>query len=93
MILRLSEQAERDLRAQIDWLAERSPSSAVKALTKVLDAFDLLEQFPQMGRQTDRGWRENGVNFGQDGFIICYVLRPADIFVVRFFHGRQDREG
>lgn len=93
MILTLSDQARRDLDAQIDWLAERSPRSAERALEAILRAFDLLQDFPHLGHDTDRGWREKTVDFGRDGYVICYVIRPNDLFVVRFFHSRQDRTG
>jgi len=41
--------------------------------------------------ETDKGWREKGVDFGRDGYVICYVIRRDGIFVLRFKHGRQDR--
>jgi len=44
-----------------------------------------------LGVETDRGWREKGVRFGRDGYVICYVLRRQDVFIVRFRHTRQDR--
>jgi plasmid stabilization system protein ParE len=92
MRLRLSEQAEQDLKAQIDWLEDISPRTSMTALDRILNIFDLLENNPEMGAQTDRGWRETSVQFGRDGYVICYVIRPADIFVVRLFHSRQNRD-
>lgn len=91
MTLTLSAQAERDLAEQIDWLAERSPRAARKATGRILRVFGLLETNPLMGAATNRGWREKGVRFGRDGFVICYVVRRRDVFVVRFRHSRQDR--
>lgn len=91
MSLRLSARAERDLTEQIDWLAERSPAAARKALNQILRVFDLLEHNPRMGIETQRGWREKGVTFGRDGFVICYVVRAQDVFVVRVHHARQAR--
>ena len=91
MILRLSRQAERDLEAQIDWLADHSPKAARKALARILGVFDLLQDHPNLVIQTNQGWREKAVDFGRDGYVICYVVRATDILVVRFFHGRQDR--
>lgn len=41
--------------------------------------------------ETEYGWRETSVDYGRDGYVICYVVRPTDILVVRFFHTRQDR--
>jgi plasmid stabilization system protein ParE len=91
VILRLSARAQRDLDIQIDWLAERSPRSADKALDAILLTFDLLRENPYLGMETESGWREKGVDFGRDGYVICYIVRASDIFVVRVFHTRQDR--
>lgn len=91
MKLRLSLRAERDLKCQIDWLARRSPNAARRALDRILRVFDLLADNPHLGVETDRGWREKAVDFGRDGYVICYVARRDDVFVVRFFHSRQDR--
>lgn len=91
MIVRISDQARLDIDAQIDWLAERSPRSADDALDAILGKFDLLQDYPLLGTETDYGWRETSVDFGRDGYVICYALRATDILVVRFFHTRQDR--
>ena len=91
MTLTLSARAERDLAEHIEWLAGRSPQSARKATARILHVFDLLEENPLIGAKTERGWREKGVKFGRDGYVICYVVRRSDVFVVRLFHSRQDR--
>lgn len=91
MTLTLSARAERDLAEQIEWLAERSSGSARRATAHILRVFDLLSENPMLGVETDRGWREKGVRFGRDGYVICYVLRRQDVFIVRFRHTRQDR--
>ena len=91
MTLTLSARAGRDLAEQIGWLAEQSPQSARKATARILRVFDMLEENPLIGVSTERGWREKGVKFGRDGYVICYVVRSHGVFVVRFFHSRQDR--
>lgn len=90
-MLTLSARAERDLAEQIGWLAERSPQSARKATARILLVFDLLKENPMIGAVTERGWREKSVQFGRDGYVICYVIRRSDVFVVRLYHSRQDR--
>ncbi|WP_417230202.1 type II toxin-antitoxin system RelE/ParE family toxin [Brevundimonas sp.] len=92
MTLTLSARAERDLAEQISWLAERSPQSARKATAHILRVFDLLNDNPLIGTETERGWREKAVKFGRDGYVICYVVRLQDVFVVRFRHSRQNRD-
>ncbi len=91
MMLTLSARAERDLAEQIEWLAERSPQAARKATARLLNAFGLLEEYPLICAETQRGWREKSVRFGRDSYVICYVVRRHDLFVVRIFHSRQDR--
>lgn len=91
MIVRISKQARIDLDAQIDWLAERSPRSADDALDAILQKFDLLQDHPFLGMESENGWRETAVDFGRDGYVICYVVRPTDILVIRFFHTRQNQ--
>ncbi|WP_339913869.1 type II toxin-antitoxin system RelE/ParE family toxin [uncultured Brevundimonas sp.] len=91
MTVTLSARAERDLAEQIGWLAERSPQSARKATVHILRVFDLLNENPLIGTETERGWREKAVKFGRDGYVICYVVRRQDVFVVRFKHSRQNR--
>ncbi|HYC67983.1 type II toxin-antitoxin system RelE/ParE family toxin [Brevundimonas sp.] len=91
MTLTLSARAERDLAEQIEWLAKRSPQAALKATARILHVFDLLEENPLIGAVTERGWLEKAVKFGRDGYVICYVARSRDVFVVRFRHSRQDR--
>jgi plasmid stabilization system protein ParE len=91
-MLTLSARAERDLAEQIEWLAERSPRAARKAVARILHSFDLLTENPLIGAESGRGWRKKGVRFGRDGYVICYVVRGRDVFVVRFRHSRQDRD-
>mgnify|MGYP003652194912 CR=1 FL=1 len=91
MTLTLSARAERDLAEQIVWLTVRSPQSARKATAHILRVFDLLNENPLIGMETERGWREKAVKFGRDGYVICYVVRRRDVFVVRFKHARQTR--
>ena len=91
MTLTLSARAERDLAEQIQWLAERSPQSARRAAAHILRVFDLLDENPLLGTETARGWREKGVKFGRDSYVICYVLRRQGVLVVRFKHARQNR--
>lgn len=91
MKVRLSRRAEQELADQVDWLAERSPNAARTALASILGVIDLLDEQPLLGMDTLRGWREKGVRFGRGGYVICYVVRTRDVFVLRIRHSRQDR--
>lgn len=79
------------MRAQIDWLFDRSPTAAERAALNLFDAIDLLADFPRMGVTADGVIREKHVRFGRDGFVIRYRPESDAIVVLRIFHGRQDR--
>ncbi|MBF0664526.1 MAG: type II toxin-antitoxin system RelE/ParE family toxin [Brevundimonas sp.] len=77
MRVRLTRQANLDIRRQIDWLAERSPRSAAKAARAIFDAVGRVGRHPFSGWSTDSEERETKVRFGQS--------------IVHVFHGAQDR--
>ncbi|MBJ7484308.1 MAG: type II toxin-antitoxin system RelE/ParE family toxin [Brevundimonas sp.] len=79
------------MKAQINWLVERSPKAAETASRRLFDAIGLLTDFPRLGFKADNSVRESPVRFGRDGFVIRYQIRPKEIFVSRIFHSRQDR--
>ena len=91
MRVRITRRAALDIRLQIDWLTERSPRSAAKAVSLILDAVSLLSRHPLSGREIDIGLRETQVRFGLSGFVIRYQVRQHEVIVKRVFHGAQDR--
>ncbi len=91
MSVRLSAQAEADLRQLIDWLAARSPKAARKAVMRVVLALDHLEAFAELAPEVDGAARQLRVRFGRDGFLIRYRNEEAGVFVESILHGRQDR--
>ena len=68
--VRLTRRAQADLRAQIDWLTERSPAAAEKATARIFNALSLLADFPRSGHPTQDGVRDKPVKFGKFGFVI-----------------------
>ncbi|MFN3668002.1 MAG: type II toxin-antitoxin system RelE/ParE family toxin [Brevundimonas sp.] len=91
MRVRLTRQANLDIRRQIDWLTERSPRSAEEAARAIFDTIEQLRTYPLSGRQMRNGEREIPVRAGQSGFVIRYQARRSEVVVVRIFHGAQDR--
>ena len=91
MRVRLTRRAQADLRAQIDWLTERSPAAAEKATARIFNALSLLADFPRSGHPTQDGVRDKPVKFGKFGFVIRYELLPTEVLVTAILHGRQDR--
>lgn len=87
----LSRRANMDLMAQIDWLAERSPSAARKLAKAVADGLRLLSEFPYAGRDVGDGEREWPIRLGRHGLIAVYRIEPDRLVIGRLFHTSEDR--
>jgi plasmid stabilization system protein ParE len=87
----LTAQARSDLFAQLDWLVTKAPPAARAAAMRLEQALIDLEHFPEIGLQTEAGYRERFVRFGRDGFIIRYLLGSDRVEILRIFGGRQLR--
>ena len=87
----LSPRAELDFEAQVRWLNQRSPTAGRFAALRIVEALDLLLDFPDAGTVVRPGVREKPVRFGRDGFMIRYRRSGRTLIVQRIFHGRQNR--
>jgi plasmid stabilization system protein ParE len=84
--------AEADLDRLCDWLAERSARAAADAADAIIDSIYGLADFSERGRLTaDPAFRELLVDFGRDGYVVRYRVDGDIVFVVRIFHGREQR--
>jgi plasmid stabilization system protein ParE len=86
----ISRQAQRDFAAQVRWLHDHSPQAGRRAATLIVEALDLLSDFPEIGVEGTTV-RDKHLRFGRDGFVIRYEVRSGEIFVRRIYHSRQDR--
>ena len=94
MIL-LSPDAVEDVERLRFFLDQHSPATAQRALALIWRAIERLEQFPDLGMQTeDAELRQIVVRFGASGYIVRYaVLAEAqDILITRIWHGREARK-
>jgi len=94
MIL-LSPDAVEDVERLRLFLDQHSPAAAQHALASIWRAIERLEEFPNLGMQTeDAELRQIVVRFGASGYIVRYaVLADAqDILITRIWHGREARE-
>jgi plasmid stabilization system protein ParE len=91
MKLIIETRAERDLSDLVNWLAERSPSAADRALEMFFSRVDRLLDFPTSAPEVEGGKRELFIDFGRDGFVVRYRLHQETILVERVYHGLQDR--
>jgi plasmid stabilization system protein ParE len=90
--VRLTRRAFADLRRLREWLADKNPRAAGEAASAILASIDRLADFPLLG--VDRqslGVRELTIEFGRRGYIARYRVEGDRVYVIRIFHGLEDR--
>lgn len=89
----LSPGAVADIERLREFLNEKSPDAARRALDAIWRAFEMLQTFPKLGRATeDREIRQIIVRFGAIGYIARYTTLPkGEILILRIWHGRETR--
>jgi toxin ParE1/3/4 len=93
MIL-LSPDAVEDVERLRLFLDQHSPATAQRALAAIWRAMERLEEFPNLGMQTeDAELRQIVVRFGASGYIVRYAVlaETQDILITRIWHGREAR--
>ena len=93
MIL-LSPDAVSDVKRLRNFLDEKNPDAAKRALAAIWTAIERLEEFSDLGAPTrDTEIRQLVVRFGSSGYIVRYTILPErkDVFVTRIWHGREAR--
>ena len=89
MILRLRPEAERDLEAVWDHVADDDPGAADSLIDRLIAAMDRLIALPQMGRERpELGAGIRALSVGQ--YIIFYRLDGDRLLVARVIHGKRD---
>jgi toxin ParE1/3/4 len=91
MAYRLARDAEADL--DEIWLHVAEDSGAIETAQKLIESiattFDLLSEYPKMGRARDDLRREiRGDSVGN--YIIFYRIVDDDVLILRVLHGRRD---
>jgi plasmid stabilization system protein ParE len=91
----LSPAAAADLERLREFLADRNPAAAERAIASLTRAMQSLDALPERGRPSGtRGVRELIVAFGR----WCYILRYAylaqtdEVVILRIWHAREARE-
>jgi toxin ParE1/3/4 len=88
-------EAVTDLERLRDFLHQRNPAAARRAMTAIRAAILSLDIFPERGRPSPMtGARELIVSFGRSAYVLRYAHLPAtdEIIVLRIWHGREQRE-
>ncbi len=90
--IRWTENAAADLKSVHDYLSRTSADSADEIVDRILSAIDILEQYPNLGRQ---GRIEKTREFVVTGtrFIVFYRLRDQHVEILGILHGARKLPG
>ncbi len=91
----VSDAAQADLLRLHDFLADKNPDAARRAISAVARSIDSLDQFPDRCRPSAiTGARELIVPFGDAGYLVRYAhdAEHSEIVVLRVWHSREKRE-
>ena len=87
-------EAKEDIERLHNFLAEKDPVAAIRAVQLILRGAERLEKLPELGRVMPDGTqrREYFVPFGASAYVLRYRLAAKEVVIIRVWHGREDRE-
>ncbi len=91
MALAYSERAIEDIRRLIDFLRESAPQSADATGEVILEALEILERHPLIGRPVSPRLRELVISRGRSGYVALYHVDDptGQILIVAIRHQRE----
>ncbi len=84
--------ALRDIKRLHDFLAEKSPEAAHRAIKSIRQGAKVLVQHPESGRPVEEmlpGFRELVVGFGQSAYVTLYHNDGTQVLILAIRHGRE----
>ena len=87
----VSQEAADDLEALIDFLLSDMPEHAVQTVDLIMDALNIVQNHPNIGRPVQHPLRELVISRGRTGYVALYEYdAQADVAVVLAIrHQRQ----
>ena len=87
-------ESEDDIQRLFDFLYEKSPASAARAIESILEKSELLLDFPDIGHlmNDDSRRRELIIPFGASAYVLRYYVVKNQIVIVRVWHSREARK-
>jgi plasmid stabilization system protein ParE len=81
-----------DLENQFNFLNEKNPDAASRAVRAILSAAASLAKSPERGFTVsgNSSQRRLRVFFGKYGYMIYYRIESNQVFILRIHHGRSD---
>ena len=84
-------EALNDLDRQFEFLNDKNPDAAIRAVRTILSAAASLAKSPQHGVSiANTNQRKLRVFFGKYGYMLYYRIEGQKVFVLRVHHGRSD---
>lgn len=90
----LSPDAIEDIERLRNFLEQKSPGAARRAMATIFAAIERLTEFPNLGMSTgDADIRQIVIRFSASGYIVRYAVtaETRDILITRIWHGRETR--
>jgi toxin ParE1/3/4 len=88
MVMRLTREAFRDLSDVDAYLADKSPQGLRNVIAALKKNLDLMESFPNSGKETDVEDIRISVE-PRYGYIIPYYIKGDEIWILRVYHSRR----
>ena len=86
-------QARDDIGRLFEFLLDKDPAAAERAVRAIQTGASRLADFPDVGRpmDDDTGRRELFVPFGVGAYVLRYLVRSETLVVIRVWHSREGR--
>lgn len=93
MKLRWLPAAFQDIERLYEFLVEKDPNAAARAMEVILDGAEILEDMPEIGKpmNDDTSRRELYLPFGAGAYVLRYKLDGEKIVIIRVWHSREHR--
>ena len=91
MTIRWSSEARDDVDRLVDFMAAHDPILAGEIEQELGQAPKRLLEFPRRGSRLSEFDPQEVREFRVGSYLLRYELAGTDIFVLRFFHAREDR--
>jgi len=89
--LAFAARAEADLDRIFQFVAAEDPTAAGAVTALIVEALQILERHPLIGRQTEEGLRELVISRGKSGYMALYEYFEVDdvVMVLALRHQRE----
>lgn len=86
-------EAQADIQRLYDFLLDKDPGAAERAIRAMQLGAQRLLEFPHLGRRMDDETerREVYVPFGAGAYVLRYRMHEETIVVIRVWHSREER--